>query len=274
MQVKFKSFTEKDYVQMVKWGYNVSGKNIANLKEVKAEIKKTYRDLPVSAFPSTVINWFKENQKPLTFFLSGGLDSSFIYSLFLKSGSTVPTEVLCLPNGDDSFYAKTLAGVSKVKLITPEKEVSDSMLLKMMRAQSSPMDLGSMQGNYHLFKEASNPIIVLGDGADEIFGGYTRHQYYDTTDSDKEELFYYHLPRLFNMSEFFGKTLYAPYLHLLKAKNLYSPGKTKLKGLARGFLPLEILERQKLPLKSADSKSLDNGLYYRAKLVKIWKDNL
>lgn len=268
--VLFKPFKEKHYIQMVKFGYDITGSCVKDLDYLRSYYSKN--NVTAGSWKDWVIRQFKQREnESFSFFLSGGLDSSFLFALFIESRSKAKYEILTIENGDDEEYVNILLkhlNCIKEPVRVSRSVITDDTLCKMMKSQRSPMDLGSMQCNFDLFWAANNDVVVTGDGADEIFGGYDRHQYYDTHKHDVEyELFVYHIPRVENMASYFGKEVFTPYLRLTES-DLFFPGKIILKNWAGPFLPKEILERKKVPLKSEDAKK---GIAYRAHLVDLWK---
>jgi asparagine synthetase B (glutamine-hydrolysing) len=129
------------------------------------------------------------------------------------------------------------------------------------RWNESPVDLGSVVPQYLLFdaiKKGTNTRIVLsGDGADELFGGYKRIHEYDSQKSDIfHELTHYHLPRLDKMSMAHTLELRNPFLNLeivsfaLGLKKEWRTDKKILKETFRGLIPDAIIDRKKHPLKN------------------------
>lgn len=269
IDIRMKPFTELNYQKMVEFGYD--------------EVVYPYK---VSMYPKSLLSTLKliKGQK-VTFFISGGLDSSILLALWRKHnlGSLDDLEILTISNdsGNDIVFSKDLLGFLKIpptkqKII--EYKPTQKFLDEAMIAQGSPMDLGSMQGNWALFQAATHPIIITGDGADEIFGGYNRHKFYDTRGLDVEyELKYYHIPRIVNMARAVNKSVLCPYLSFLPQRKKIPMLEWK-SGLEKGvlrekykeILPSSILYRKKCPLKSASV--INAGLSYRSSLVKRWKE--
>ncbi len=147
----------------------------------------------------------------------------------------------------------------------------------------SPVDMGSVVPQYHLFdaiKKGSNTrIVISGDGADELFGGYRRINQYDSQKSDVfHELTYYHLPRLDKLSMAHTLELRSPFLnHDIIRFALSLPfeerkNKKILKDTFKGLVPDSIIERSKLALKN--EKIVTDQASYRMKIVKSYLDIL
>ena len=100
--------------------------------------------------------------------------------------------------------------------------------------------------------------VLTGDGADELFGGYRRAKEYDSQHSDVFcELPYYHLPKLDRTMMRSTVELRAPFLapavikHGLNTPYEMRNGEKKvLKEIFKDIVPQEILNRDKLPLKT------------------------
>lgn len=181
--------------------------------------------------------------------LSGGLDSAIIHH-HLKCAKNV--SVYTVNNGEDYQYAKALAPEAQLVNFT---QFGDDLKMA-IHAQEMPMDLGSMIPQFKLCSAINERVIMTGDGADEIFGGYRRMAEYDAQVSDIfDELRYYHLVRLDRMSMWFTKELRSPFLNLDLIKfALTLPHEDRidkkfLRNVYRGILPMNIVNRPKEPLK-------------------------
>jgi len=194
---------------------------------------------------------------PISLLLSGGLDSSIIYKLIEQH--THDFTIFHVDN-DESEYLNHLNIPSAIKVQRVRYE--QVSLEKILYYNECPVDLGSMIPQYLLSQAIAErcpdiPVVITGDGADELFGGYRRQFEYDAQYSDIfEELVYYHLPRLDKMSMAFTLELRSPFL----ARNviegaMYMPyedriNKNGLKRLFEDLIPPAILDRPKVALKS------------------------
>jgi asparagine synthase (glutamine-hydrolysing) len=118
---------------------------------------------------------------------------------------------------------------------------------------------------------------LSGDGADELFGGYSRIHEYDSQFSDVfDELRFYHLPRLDKLSMAHTLELRNPFLNLdlvrfaLHLPKEWRTDKKILKDTFGPLLPEEIVNRPKEALKNPKIK--ENKLKYRQQAVDLFLD--
>jgi len=225
----------------------------------------------------SVSNRLVSKNYPISLLVSGGLDSSIIASILKEMGSK--TTWFSIENGE-SEYVNLLSR----HLETPVKFLNydmDSNENKMIYRDwnESPIDLGSVIPQYNLFdaikKESDFRIVISGDGADELFGGYSRINEYDSQKSDVfEELSFYHLPRLDKMSMAHTLELRNPFLNLdLVRFALHLPlewrtNKKILKDTFSPMIPEEIVNRKKEALKNPEIKK--DKIEYRDKAIQIF----
>jgi asparagine synthase (glutamine-hydrolysing) len=232
----------------------------------------------------SVQNRLLSKNYPTSLLLSGGLDSSIIAGLLLKLGSDV--SFYSISNGEDEEYVKACEYYWDVKSkrldynIDLESEDGKKSLIEIYKKwNESPVDMGSVVPQYHLFdaiKKGSNTrIVISGDGADELFGGYRRINEYDSQQSDIfHELTYYHLPRLDKLSMAHTLELRSPFLnHDIVRFALSLPfderkNKKILKDTFKGLVPDSVIERKKLPLKN--NKIVEDQIAYRKEIVRLF----
>jgi asparagine synthase (glutamine-hydrolysing) len=214
---------------------------------------------------------------PISIMLSGGLDSSIIGGLLLKLGADVSWYTI--NNGPDNEYVRECENYWGIKVneLNYSMDMDDEKLNDIyFKWNESPVDMGSVVPQYLLFeaiKKGTNTRIVLsGDGADEMFGGYRRIDEYDSQQSDIfHELTYYHLPRLDKMSMAHTLELRNPFLNLdlvqlaLELPLEYRKHKTILKKAFKGLIPDSVIERKKHPLKN--EKIVKDPMEYRKEAI-------
>lgn len=221
---------------------------------------------------------------PISILLSGGLDSSIIGGMLLKLGADV--NWYTINNGEDNEYVKKCEEYWGIKvnnldyfMNTDDADFQNKLKEIYLQWNESPVDLGSVIPQYMLFdavKKGTNTRIVLsGDGADELFGGYKRIDQFDSQDSDIfHELTYYHLPRLDKMSMAHTLELRNPFLNLeivSFARSLpieYRKHKKVLKETFKGLVPESIIARPKFALKN--EKIVQDPLEYRKTAINLF----
>lgn len=214
--------------------------------------------------------------RDMALLISGGLDSSILAYFLIKNN--IQVNFYTIDNSEDLEYVDRLSkdfGFTYKTIDYSIDDLTDSELINIYLKMRSPVDLGSVIPQYKLFEQIRESIVITGDGADELFGGYRRINDYDSQRSDiYQELPFYHLPRLRRASILFNLNLVTPFLSLdlvRKALSLdYVDRKNKsiLKETFRGKIPDYIIDRKKIPLKN--DKIVEDKLKYRYKICDLF----
>jgi len=207
---------------------------------------------------------------PISLVCSGGLDSSIIYKLVEKKTHDFTIFHIDNKEGEYLNYLKIPGDINVVMLSLDQFDLNEVLYYN-----EGPVDLGSVFPQYEMASAIAGTglsVALSGDGADELFGGYTRISDYDSQWSDVfEELVYYHLPRLDKLMMAKTIELRCPYLsEPVIAGALSLPYKDRmkkkiLKEMFSDILPKQIIERDKVALKS--KMVLEGGLEWRYYLV-------
>jgi len=216
---------------------------------------------------------------PISLLISGGLDSSIIAGILKQMESDVTW--FSIENGE-AEYVKLLGQHLGVPVNFLDYNMDPDKVAQIYADwNESPVDLGSVIPQYHLFeavkKYSGYRIVLSGDGSDELFGGYSRIHEYDSQQSDVfDELTFYHLPRLDKMSMAHTLELRNPFLNLdivrfaLHLPLEWRTDKKILKDTFAPLLPGEIVNRKKEALKNPEIK--EDKLKYRQKAVDLFLD--
>ena len=137
----------------------------------------------------------KKIPRPFGIFLSGGIDSAILAAL-AKPDFAITCNFPLGEKYDEVKYAKLVAKKLNISLavIQPPKETFVSDLETALGIIGKPINSFSIVPWYHLMRNATGATMLNGEGADELFGGYSRYlilnhlfQMYD-----KPELIDYH----------------------------------------------------------------------------------
>lgn len=209
---------------------------------------------------------------PVGALVSGGLDSSIIASILHRMGLGVN---LYMVDNNESKFGMLLSEFLGVSITSLGPIPDDDCLERCLRYNETPIDLGSMIPQFRLMEKVKEKVILTGDGADELFGGYRRVDDYDSQLSDVfQELPFYHMPRLDRASMRSTVELRSPFLshEIVKfALNLPRENRTHKRILKDAFsdvLPKEIIDRPKEPLKCQSIRQ--DPMTYRKKCHEIF----
>lgn len=286
------------FSSVAKWGYHIGDRTFlrtvrklppASVVEIDLN-RMEYRarpwvDLtPSDAFdPGDMLEMAVDNRLvsdvPISLLVSGGLDSSIIYRLVERR--THDFTIFHVDNGEEEFLNMLdIPGDIRVeKLSTSGVNVENALFFN-----EGSVDLGSLLPQYAMalaIKERcpGTPVVLTGDGADELFGGYRRMAEYDAQHSDVfEELVHYHLPRLDKLSMAATLELRSPFLNRLVIRSaLALPYEDRIEKryLKRRFehlVPRAIRDRRKHPLKSQEV--LTGGMAWRLELIKTFRERV
>lgn len=210
-------------------------------------------------------------EQPIACLLSGGLDSSIVFSLCRQLGAKISSYHI---ENDEADFARLVDPDTKC---LPLDGLAYNLALKY---HQSPVDLGSVHPQAVLSQAVAKEgfhVCLTGDGADELFSGYSRSDKYDSQGSDAfVELPYYHLPRLDRLMMRNTIELRTPFLapKVVKAAmnipHYQRRNKLPLKDAFRDILPVEIVQREKLALKTLRIKT--GGLKQIEDNIKAFKE--
>ena len=286
--------------KVYKWGYNTDDLTPwANVKRIQPNKVYTFRDGKLTDIgPQSYFDWTMNKPEqdlktlitdavrtrlkginiPIGMMVSGGLDSAILARVTEDLG--VKVNYFSIEN-HESQYARLLEADLGIKIKYLDVNYSDQDIADAFTWNETPVDLGSVLPQHAMMGVIPYRVVISGDGADELFGGYRRINQYDSQRSDIfEELSYYHLPRLDRAAMRRTISLRNPFLSHDVVKFAlgltYESGdrinKKILKDTFRGMIPDEIIDRPKLPLKN--DMLVADPIEYRNKVFNLFYNKL
>ncbi len=152
---------------------------------------------------------------------SGGLDSSLVAHLARKTG-VVRLYTAGIEGSDDLKHAEAAAEEMHLPfrpIIISEREIIEAVP-EVVRAigTADPVPVSFELPLYFVAEHAEEEVILVGQGADELFGGYARYSKMAEKDAERriradvESLIASGINRDRNVAAFFGKELFCPFL--------------------------------------------------------------
>lgn len=278
------------FARVCKWGYDIEGRTFDNrirkippgiykidCIDLKMRLQRRFILSPKEVDIRIALEKSVKNRLvsdiPVALLLSGGLDSTIIYKLVQRYTNDIM--VFHIEN-EETEWVDYLHIPDNKLIVLPKPEVN---LNEVLFYNEGSVDLGSICPQYQMakaVKEKGFNVVLTGDGADELFGGYERMRDYDAQQSDIfDELVYYHLPRLDKLMMSQTIELRSPFLALDVVRGALSwpysdrINKVGLREIFSDIVPKEILERKKIPLKVKEVR--DSPLEWRYMLVNTFK---
>lgn len=149
--------------------------DIKELKPLVLENKTLFENLEYSVKSRMI------SDVPISCTLSGGIDSSIVAYLMSKnSDKPIKTYTVGFEGVENEF--KEAKKVSEfIGSVHTELEIPMSWVLEeidnILLAMEEPIDRGSLIPTYFLAKVINEKVTLIGEGSDEIFGGYSRHEW-------------------------------------------------------------------------------------------------
>ena len=202
----------------------------------------------------------KDCKRDVSISFSGGIDSSLV-ALLAKKYTNVELIAVGIKDSHDIEAAKSAAKLIDLNLNV--KEINEDELLSEALILQKKLDLTQFQVEFMLpfwiaAKNAKNPVLMCGQGADEVFGGYARFREaknIPNLSKETKSLLEIIPKREKIIAEIFSVKLSCPYLtnEVIEASKIYSQeehigthGKEKLREAAIKLgLPEKIANRKK-----------------------------
>lgn len=162
-----------------------------------------------------------KNEKCVAILFSGGIDSSII-ALLASRSTKVVLYVVGTNNAYDIRAAENASEILGLELITVEVDKRDienaiHQLIGIIRSTNA-IEISFELPLYFVAKKSKEKVLVSGQGADELFGGYARYlsieklKLKETLQTDIQQVQSVGVLREKRIAEHFKKELYAPYL--------------------------------------------------------------
>lgn len=218
----------------------------------------------------------------VTISFSGGIDSTLV-AFLAKKYSSIELIAVGVKGSHDVEAAKSAAKIIDLELtvteVTDSEFLSEALILQ-RKLNLTQFEVGFMLPFWIAAKNAKNQVLMCGQGADEVFGGYARFREskkHLTLDEETKALLNIIPKREEVIAQNFGLKLSCPYLspEVIEASKVYSDdehigvkGKEKLREAAMELgLSGEIANRKKKAAQygSGSQKALKKSMKYEIK---------
>jgi len=141
--------------------------------------KKAYQEVLEKELKKAIEESVKKrmiSDVPISLTLSGGVDSNIIAYLMGKEGKNLNAYTLGFENDQNEMaekVAKTYGFKWNYHRIKTEEVIKTAK--EVVKIMEEPSDKGSLLPTYFLSRMIKEKVTLIGEGADEIFGGYNRH---------------------------------------------------------------------------------------------------
>jgi asparagine synthase (glutamine-hydrolysing) len=188
----YKGYSAYKFISEVEQGhiYTINATSLSIEKQSYFEILKFYRKLKIRDYSDALLNVETSLHKSIKSrllasdlevgaFLSGGIDSSLIVAIASQYKKRIKTFTVKF---DGTYDESRLAKLTANKYATDHYEINISMNLKddiekILLNYGQPFMDSSAIPSYYVAQGAKEHVTVIlnGDGADELFGGYRRY---------------------------------------------------------------------------------------------------
>ena len=153
---------------------------------------------------------------------SGGLDSGIVAAMTKEYAHSVKLYTAGVRDAYDVLESKEVAGILGLEwehILVSEDDLEENIReMIAVTGTVNPITLSFEIPLFYVSKNAKEKYIIGGQGADELFAGYSKYvglseeEFKDLRDADMARLFNFTLNHERMVSEHFGKEILYPYL--------------------------------------------------------------
>lgn len=188
--------------------------------------------------------------KDIAVSFSGGLDSGIVAAIAKEYASSITLYTAGVEDAYDVIASKELAEILGIEwhhiLITEENLEENILDMIRITGTDNPITLSFEIPLFYVSKNVPEKYIIGGQGADELFAGYSKYiglsenDLKDQMEADMFSLLNVTLVHEKTVSEHFGKTIFYPYLDDDIVKTV---GNIDMKDLVPGAVRKECLRK-------------------------------
>lgn len=161
--------------------------------------------------------------KDVAIAFSGGIDSGMIAAMARPYASSITLYTVGIEDSHDLVAAEEVGrelGFKQTNIIIKEEDVISALgdMIK-ITGTTDPVTLSFEMPLFFVCKYCREPTIVTGQGADELFGGYSKYiglnkaEYLSMNSEDRRKLEEVTLPHESAVVEYFNKSAQYPFLN-------------------------------------------------------------